>query len=259
MKNSVASSRRGQAFTLIELLVATAVLALMVVGLAQLGGITSRSVGEGLRRADNFAKARAALELISQDVAGGVFRPDLAAFRDDGGNFQPAFFSRRTGLGGDRALSLVAYKVDPAAGVLERASLAVPWSDTSGIDFGTATAIPRFANLTAADYQQLSSGIVRLEFFFLDSAGNYQAEYSDTTRALGVAMAVLDGTGFALLNQSGQLAALQALLPPQLPVPTESYLVSWRNTLDDPAFASAFPEKIRSGLRVFERVFPLSR
>ena len=244
------------AFTLIELLTATAVLALMVVALAQLSGITTRSVSEGLRRADNFSKARAALHLIAQDITGGVFRSDLAAFRDGNGAFAPAFYTRRQGLGGDRALSFVAYELAPQVAVLRRGNQAVPWNDPAGPGFGQPLAAARFSALAPDDYQDIAEGILRLEFFFVDEAGDYQSDFGANTRAVGIALAIADSEALGLLKQTGRLGDLRNLLTIQTPTVTESYLETWGANLNSPTFAS-FPDKVRSGVRIFERIIPL--
>lgn len=248
--------RKIRGFTLIELLTAMAILALMVVALAELSGLTTRTVSAGLRKADSFSKARAVLEIFSQDVASGVFRSDLGAFRDGAGAFAPTFYSRRAGIGGDRALSLLAYNADPGTATLLRASSPVLWADPSGLGFGVPGSIGRFSALSASDYQPIVEGIVRMEFFFLDGEGNYQSQFDSSTRAVGVALAIVDGPALELLKKSGRLTSLQTLLLSQ-PVPqTESYLSFWGDVINGPTFA-AFPAPVRSGLRIFERIIPL--
>jgi prepilin-type N-terminal cleavage/methylation domain-containing protein len=250
------AEKKSGGFTLIELLVSMAILALMVAALAQLSGLTTSTVSQELRKADSFSKARAVLDVFSQDIANGVFRPDLAAFRDQGGGFASAFYSRRAAIGGDRKLSLLAYDTDAATATLLRASSPVVWNDTTGIGFGSPTTLARLATISSADYQPIVEGVVRMEYFFLDDQGNYQAQYDASTRAVGIALAIVDAPTLDLLKKSNSLASIQTLLKQQTPVPSESYLTFWGNLLNGSEFAN-YPGPVRSGLRIFERIIPL--
>lgn len=246
-------------FTLLELLTAMAVLALMVVVLAQLSGITSQSVSEGLRRVDNYSKARAALDLIAQDVSNGLFRGDLAAFRDAGGSPAPVFFTRRVSIGGDRALSLVSYEWDTANLRLRRGSRAIPWSGSPGVSFGQTNSLPAAATLAPQDFQSIADGIVRLEFFFLDRSGNPQSQYDSNTATVGVALATLDAQAMELLKSTGRLDALRTFLAPAGTPSPEGVVAGWESSVRTDASFRDYPEPIRQGLRFFQRSFPINR
>jgi hypothetical protein len=81
MKTSIPLRSPGQrSFTMVEILVACTVLVLILSLLSQMMGIVSRAARDGLDRVDNFTKSRATLDLISNDIQRGVFRPDLLNF-----------------------------------------------------------------------------------------------------------------------------------------------------------------------------------
>jgi prepilin-type N-terminal cleavage/methylation domain-containing protein len=250
------SSQR--AFTLIELLVAMAVLALLVVVVAQLGGITTRSVTDGLRRADHFAKGRAAVDLFLRDLNDGVFRKDLAAFRDASGNPSPAFFVRRPGIGGDRALSLVVYRTDPAEATLLRGSLPVRWDDAGTLTFGIADRLPAVSSLAAGDFQPVASGVVQMEVFFLNADGTHSDQFTSGTRAVGVAMVVLDEAAFDAAVAGNTLKTLRNTFSRQTQANPENYESFWQRTLDGLVGDTRFPEPVLRGIRIFQRISPIS-
>ncbi len=247
---------RARGFTLIELLVAMAVLALLVVALGQLSGATSSSVSQGLRRADTSTRARAALDLVGQDISGGVFRPDLGAFPPDGTGSTPTFYTRRPGVGGDRSLSLIAYDFDSTGANLLRASQSVLWSDTAGIGFGSPGSVAGFASLTPADYQEIVHGVVRFAIYFIDASGQYQSQYDSQSRAVGIALAMADDRALQVLEETGKLGALQSRFSLQSSNPTSNYLRHWGDVIDNLPPAD-FPEPVRAGLRISERTIPL--
>jgi prepilin-type N-terminal cleavage/methylation domain-containing protein len=267
--------RPSRAFTLIEILVATTILSLMVLVLAQLTDLSSRSMNDGMRRADNFTKARAALDLFATDIALGVFREDLGAFRTNVvGDYTPAFFTRRPGIGGDRALSLIAYRTVPAQARLERANRTILWTDASPIGFGTPNALPRFTALTSTDYQEIATGIIAWQLYFIDSDGNYRDKYEPTysqtpaglpyllgvvrptCKAVGVALASIDEANLKILNASGKLGDLQNELPAQTNQ-DQTYQAFWSKTLRSSSIIGSLPVPVRSSLRIFERLITL--
>src|ERR1700729_994371 len=76
--NASASSRRG--FTLIEMLVSVSIISFMLVMMAQMTGLAEQAWRLEQNRIDNFTKARAMLDLITDDLQRAVFRGDLPAF-----------------------------------------------------------------------------------------------------------------------------------------------------------------------------------
>lgn len=271
---SMKRSRGG--FTLMELMVATAILALMVLMLAQMADLSSKSMNDGLRRAGTFARARAALDLYATDVAQGVFRADMGAFRDRDGRPASAFWVRRTAIGGDRPLSLVSYQYDAGEAALRRAGLPVRWSEAVSAGFGFPDSIPRHSTLGPADYQEIAHAVLAVQFLFIDSEGARRSEYARvyTTRpngtpylpgearpgcrAVSIALAALDEQAFDLLVRTGGLASLQGALGRQAEgAELESYRAYWtRQVLEHPSTLD-YPAPVRLGLRLFERTMPL--
>jgi prepilin-type N-terminal cleavage/methylation domain-containing protein len=262
------SERHG--FTLLEILVSISILSLMLVVLAQLAEISSKSMNDGVRRADNFTKARSALDLFASDIANGIFRSDLGAFRDDKGLYSEGFFTRRPGIGGDRPLSLIAYRNNQMSSVLERASKTILWSDPF-IGFGDATKISRFSSLAPTDYQEIATGILQLQFYFIDASGNYGREYANGyntssagtsftaatfSRAVGIALVSVDETTYQLLKTTGDIQALAGEFKPQI-TQNQSYQQHWNEVLLLPSVVNSYPASIRKNVRIFERVIPL--
>lgn len=259
IKIGLAPNTRTTGFTLVELLVSMAVLSLLVLVVAQLSGLTTQNVTEGLRRADHFAKGRSALDLFVRDLNDGVFRSDLPAFRDANGSFAMTFFVRRPGIGGDRPLSLVAYETDPDEATLLRGSLPVLWDDATALGFGSTGEIPAESRIGSTDTLPIASGVVQMELFFLNGEGIAEREFSADTRAIGVAMVIADSGALEALQISGNLAALRNRFPAQTQEPLESYEKFWQPAVEDLAADNQFSPQVARGIRIFQRVAPITR
>lgn len=252
--------KRRAAFTLVELLVAVAVLSILMVTMSQLLGTVGRVTSEGKRREDNFSKARSTLEMFSRDVRIGVFRMDLAAFRDSGGNASLCFYTGRPGEGsGLRSLSLVRYQLETASGSLQRGALPVAWDSPAGlVSLGQNSSLPNYSGMTL---ETMTTGVVRFSVYFLDSTGKLSRQFANLdqanpTRAIGITMAVVDEDTLRLLK-ADQLSALTSVTGkfPDDPAasPTQSLKTYWERKMEEPGFYNDYPQSIRSGLKIFER------
>ncbi len=281
-------------FTLVELLVAMTIFAFMTIFFAQIIGWVTRSWAQGRQLADSLGKGRAAMELITRDLQMGVFRSDLGAFsRADGTSSSSlpatstetpsyAFFVARSG-GTGRTLSLVNYYVNTTTHTLERQAAPVLISETDpanpSITFGT-TAIPQMALLTDACNKanaipavtdpyatDLVTGIVAFKMYFINSvttgtglatAVSYSSSPTANSKAIGVAMIVVDDTTQNILTKQNTFSTLSA---EGALSPTFDYGQGlgryWNSKIDTFFQTSAglgLPVTVRSGVRVFESV-----
>jgi prepilin-type N-terminal cleavage/methylation domain-containing protein len=176
-------ARRLFAFTLLEVLVASAILAILLVLIAQILGATTNTSAEGRERLAADREARMALDRLAIDVSRSILRPDLGfSFRQEAGNDTLAFYSEVPGRGNGSSLSAVGYRVVDGKG-LERASVTIPWED---ITFDPAQ-IPAFAN---SDYRLLAPGVIRMETGYL-LAGDYTNPIAPNREARAVTHAHL--------------------------------------------------------------------
>jgi hypothetical protein len=257
------------------MLVAIAITALILSTMLSMVSMADRVWGEGIAQVDNFTRARATLDLISGDIEGGVFRPDLPAF----GTFcagdalvvtngmselqnvsafsTNAFYTRRAGVGTDmRDLSLVVYSPSGATNAaLNRSYLSVPWTPTgtwsSLLPFQSSQ--PSTASATTMD---TADGVVGFELLFLRSDGSltniyggYQA--SNPVEGAVVGLAVVDSRTLYLLNQQNKLSTLETSLAGML-TGTNSPKAEWDEALTS-SFYQSYPPPMGSGLKTFER------
>ncbi len=147
-RGSDANQRAG--FTLVEVLVATAVLALLVVLVAQMVSSATLVTTGSRKRMDADSQARAVFDRIAADVAGMVLRPDVDfIFSKNPGNDtvffyseSPGFFHGNSGFEEHSPLSLVGYRVNPDSDPplsLERLGKGLAWTGVpSGAEGGSA-------------------------------------------------------------------------------------------------------------------------
>lgn len=275
--------KSNKGFSLIEILVAVSITSLMIVTLAQMMSVVSKSWLEGLKRVDNYSKARATMDLLSRDLQSGIFRPDLGAFVDDVGESKFTFFAKRPGIGGDRRMSLAYYKMDEAKGVLIRSSEAVLWSvNPNQISFydpnppaPNPIPVPKIAffDETNMTDDPVAEGVLRFEYYFIDVDGKYRTTYYDTSspakaaKAVGVVVAVMDQQTLKLMksNFAAKLATLTSALPSgAFPALTKTnlndgkrYQTEWDTLMNDASFFIGMPSTAKTGIRIMERVIYL--
>ncbi|HEY8967211.1 MAG TPA: hypothetical protein VIM58_12235, partial [Candidatus Methylacidiphilales bacterium] len=236
-------------------------MAVLVVMISRVGAAAAKSTQEAKRRADNFTKARSALDLFATDVKAGLFRADLAAFKDSGGADAISFYTLRPALGtGVRNVSLVSYWLDAVRARLERGSLPLQWDGAAGlISFNNTASLPAVSQASGED---VADGILRVRLSFIDAAGNLSHSYSANSRTVGITLVVVDAETLALL-QPGQLARLtspQGAFPDDSrDRPAETLQAYWEGKEKAGGFFDGYPAPLRSGLRIFERYVALPK
>lgn len=242
----------ARAFTLLEILVSVAVLSLMMVFLAKAIGTMGSTWQKGLQRINNFTKARAMLDLLTNDIQAGVFRSDLAAFP----NSAIAFYTLRPGIGGTRQLSLVQYAINTSddQSTLQRGDLAEKWDST--ISFGSTNDFGG-ASPTARD---TASGVVGFELIFVQKDGSLSRAYSTSTNnpsvVVAVTLAVVDDQANQQLSSLHQATQLRGALKSAVSG-TRSIRADWESYLASGLSWKSYPASLGTGLKIFERYVPL--
>jgi hypothetical protein len=265
-----------RSFTLVEMLVAIAITGLILVAMFTMISLADSVWRQGIGRVDNFTRARAMLDLITGDLEGGVFRPDLPAFgtfctgdtvitangrsvlQNSSAVSTNAFYTRRAGVGASvRDLSLVIYSLNGTANAaLNRSYLSVPWTPTgsswaSVLPFQTSQ-----PNTSAATAMDTAEGVVGFELLFLRSDGSLTNAYSgyqasNPVVGLVVGLAVVDTPTLQFLNAQNKLSTLEAGMATAI-TGTNSPKSEWDVAMTS-TFYQSYPESMRSGLKTFER------
>ncbi|HSI87023.1 MAG: PilW family protein [Candidatus Methylacidiphilales bacterium] len=262
-----------KAFTLVEMLVSLTIMSMMSLLFVQIISSVESTWAKGRQLANNMGKGRLALDIISRDLQTGVFRPDLGAFAMQNGTPSPqslnfCFFTSRS-ADSDRALSLVNYRLSSNA-VLLRESMPVSWNNGSPlkITFGT-NSIPQMATIaTDGSATDLATGVLAFRMYFVNTRAdglgrtislNYVNTSTLQTKAVGVAIVVVDEqTRKALESQSKLSALLAAGWEPPADL-NRGLAKHWQAVLDNFLLSNpGLPSGIRSGVRVFECVVPVS-
>jgi len=282
---------RFSGFTILELLVAMAVLAMLVLMVAQLVKSGSAVIAGSRKNLGADAQAREVFSRFALDVAQMAKRPDVdAVFSDQAGNKKMFFFSEAPGFASSTTnlgtLSLVGYRVGTNAG-LERLGKGLPWSGTNSVTFltysgpGATNATPESTlpggawstavgaapdyNGSDADYHLLADGVFRVEYCFLKKDGTYTLARSAgqgfrDVAAIVLSLAVLDGDSRKIATVTSNLATA---LPFDVSNLTNKVLPAeiWQNKINNSAtFAAAagIPQAAASKVRIYQRAFPLN-
>jgi len=128
------------AFTLAEMLVSVAVLAILVVLVAQLFSSAANMTGSTIKRINIESQSRPVLDRLAIDLAQMIMRADVDYFTKSPslpltGNDRIAFFSQVPGYGASSLspISLVAYRIN-SKNRLERMGKALAWNgDTTTV------------------------------------------------------------------------------------------------------------------------------
>ena len=221
------SKRSG--FTVIEILVS--IIILIVLGLMASSVLqrTAAILGDGNKRADNFALARLSLNLMNQDLGLAVLRSDLTRFPDhSNGGSRLAFWAERRGVEtaatpirfGERRLSAIEYVLDttnPDVSKLGlyRGSSALLVSDT--LPLNPAFPMSQPADTSHPQYVMIGPGVIDFQIQFQrrdgSMAGQYYYDSNDPRAAantLGavVSLAVVDARSHEQLIRSSMLSKL---------------------------------------------------
>lgn len=272
MKPEWSRTAEGRGFTLIELMVAVAVLSLVTLILTSLVQSTASVWRTGQLRVDNYTKARLALDLAAQDVAGAVLMAGLPEPVFDAPNRSFSLMSKRPGMilaerrFGGRNVAYVTYRLERggAADVL-----GLQRGD-AGYDFlpGALTAsVPPVVPTLAAGlfpsgaYQSVGPGVLGFTAVFLRQDGTLHPDYLEgETVGIFLAVVVADPPSLQLLGQGGRMASLVAVLDNRSLMPNGTA----REPLPRKAWTDAlaplqanWPPPLLSGVRIFQRYVKL--
>jgi prepilin-type N-terminal cleavage/methylation domain-containing protein len=267
--------RVSRGFTLIEILVAIAVLGLLVVTLGAIFSMTDATYLNGVRKINNFTKARALLNILQVDFQSAIFRPDLPAFPSTGGDAPPTieFYSARAGVPSSetatvRNVSLVKYAMATGTlnghptSTLERYDMPVEWTDPgSVIGFGNTFQFPTGAALTPRD---TAPGVVAFGVLFIQADGSFSsttftpaisssgATNPSPTHGIGITLAVIDDRAMQVLT-SDQISTLSTALASAIPAnPTQSVKASWEQYLKTGLPWNTYPKVLGNGIEIYE-------
>lgn len=275
-------------FSLIEMLVTISIVSFMLLMMMQITGLAEKAWHVEQDRIDNFGKARAMVDMFTDDLQRAVYRGDLPIFGTGapsatgtltsngiyyftGTTFTAAFYTRLPGVPSTagtsvRDVSLVSYALSSAGQgtdkvVLQRSDLAVPWTSNQNILFqGDINTVLKNATATA---REVAPGVVgfRVAFRLADGTMVDQSQYSgynpaNPTVAIDIAVAVVGKQSLAQLS-AAQVTSLQTAFGSALsfttaPV-TNGIKASWDQKVLTASFYAGYPKDMGSGLKTFER------
>jgi type II secretory pathway pseudopilin PulG len=268
---------RWAGFTLVELLVSVLVLVLILLLCTEMLTIVVSSWNLGRAQADNFSKARVALDIIAQDVEAEVVRQDLPAFFN---TTAPAltFYTKEPGLlspttTGTRPLSRVLYYVTNEADgscVLRRSANGFNFGDDVGYSPATWSVQMNTPTIDA----DIGPGVLIMNYQFIGTSGlnivpaNVNNAWANSgtlpgignLRAVIISMAVIDGRSLKVLTGMGKLSQLQTNFSTSDPGPIASFASSWQAQLEgatQPLRTGGIPASVLTGLKTFERTVML--
>lgn len=271
------------AFTLVEMLVAMAILSFMLIMMARFTGMAEQIWRLAQDRIDNFTKARAMLDLLTDDLQRAVIRGDLPIFGTGGPASVPAvtsngiyyftvttsttaFYTRLPGAsnsaGAVRDVSLVSYVLSLSATnqdkiFLQRSDLSVPWTSGSNISFqGDMNPLLQSMRQNGAQVE-VAPGVVgfRLAFRRQDGTMADSTQYTgyntaNPVVAIDVGLAVM-GKGCLEILSTTQLQTIQGALATA--TLRNGIKATWDQQVLTHAFFSSYPTDIGQGLKTFER------
>lgn len=260
------SARR--AFTILELLVSIAVLALLVVLVAQMTSDTAQSTAGSQKRSESAAQARMVFDRLALDLGRLVQRPDVDyEFGKANGNDFLRFYARTPGYSSDttRTLSVVGYRIPSNSVTLERGARGVGWDDQAFTPFvadkQTQSLIngASLPNLDAGDWDTLGDRVLRFEVTFL-VRGNPRPTITAPTSAndllgLNVGVVLIDRTTAGRLT-AGQLVGLANQFPDARDDITVGAL--WAPVAGDVeklAQTAGVPVSAAAGIRVYQKFY----
>lgn len=280
MNSSRSTGKRGRAaFTLVELLLAVAVLALLIILVAQLTNSAMLTTTESRKQMDAESQARTILDRIGSDLGKMVKRKDVDCYLKGWnaaatmeGNDTLFFFSETIGYFSGASLSarspvtLVGYRINPATPsgyALERLGQGLAWDGGNGADsmpfltYAAGDGVPAPASTiegrwpgivgaggTSPDYQAIGEQVFRFEYCYLLKDGTFSntpfiAPHTSVQGAQDILAIVV---AIAILdNTSRKIAPDLSLLSSKLPdsAPPALMAETWRNIINDSHFATS--------------------
>jgi prepilin-type N-terminal cleavage/methylation domain-containing protein len=260
-----------RSFTLIEMLVAMVIFLILIVLTAQVFNAVSRSILGQQQRMDSLGEARFALDRLSLDWSARVKRPDVTgSFLSQPGNDQISFVSQVPAFTGTRDMSVVTYRIgtNSTTGLpeLDRGVLGYNLFSTDSAPENNPlltfpfTGVPTITS--AADFEQISQAVFRIEFCFLTQP-NGSSTSLFTTHSLNlnstnfagivVAVAALDLKSQKILT-AAQMATLTSALPDVANGVDPQSL--WLQQINSSTFAATagVPVVTAGAVRVYQRV-----
>ena len=283
------TGNRVSGYSLLELMVAMAILAILVVLLAQVINTTSQVITKATDHMQCDTEAQIVFDRLADDIAQVINRSDVDALfigmpnaSSTNYNDQMYFYSQGTGFATNTAnpsqVSLIGYRVNNRS--LERLGVLKSWDDLpyltpSNSQTGFVATNP-LANLGAATnyFHVIAPSIFRMEIALLMKVGSRNADgsvnqansYANLTNstnywhgltnvmAIVVALGILDQTSRKIVTGQ-QLDALAASLPNASTNGGVS-IATWTSLA---MTTTNIPPSARSQIRIYQRSFPVKR
>ncbi len=263
------------------MLVSVAVLAILVVLVAQLFSSAANMTGSTIKRINIESQSRPVLDRLAIDLAQMIKRADVDYFTKSPslpltGNDRIAFFSQVPGYGASSLspISLVAYRIN-SKNRLERMGKALAWNgDTTTVLPLVFLPITISGNWPAAtdsaadaDYEVIAPNIFRFEYCYVLRNGSMTTTPWDTSvghttisgmqdvAAIYAAVATIDTKSKILLSDT-QLSTLAGRLPDFTANSRPGDMLSqWQTVLNG---TTDMPRAAISEIRLSERCFPIA-
>ena len=261
----------SRAFTLVEVLVAVSVLTIIFSILVSILGTMSSAWRTSRNQMDNFAKARALLNVLHNDLRNSVIRQDLPSFTENNKN-ELSFFVRNFGQQKEsktaRPLTYVTYAIIEVNGrkVLERADHPYDFigdiPDWQPHDVDDTTGI-KLNQPSAAIHRDVCEGILAFRYYFINEDGTTSSEFNTTgearTKAVLVAFVVASEKASEFLREMDKTDELSRKLMSMTPS-ADGWKVKakWKDYLLAPETLEEYPAQVLSSVRVYQRVTPIN-
>ncbi|MCE9543847.1 MAG: hypothetical protein K8R38_10100 [Verrucomicrobia bacterium] len=266
------TGNRKSAFTIVELLIAAAVLALLVVLVAQMvGSIASGTAASGKRiSADD--EARMVFDRMAGDFSGMIMRPDVnPLFIPNAGNDEIYFYSRAPAFFTNKInsqIALIGYRVTTNG--LERLGQGQGWDDLLFTNGPVAT------NASSTNFSAIAPSVFRMECALLMKQGSTN---NDGTVNGTKAFFQTNNPGQAMKDVSGVVVALGILDQASRKITPAGTVSGWSNDVTDFPDATingiqisgssgwltkarsipGIPRAASSQIRIYQRYFPLAQ